>query len=523
MPASGKYSINDATLIQEMETAYEHVVSIAQDIDERLVCDNKLAFPFPLDEETVGMLDAMLESDKDEIPYAKAKELDELWLSLIDKSIRCLRYFDKREPFYGKPDLPIVAYGMGSLRNYRDRYTGFESLLYGTNTHYRDHVFHSVRVWLIGVFALLGSRKESDDDGNGQNAPLINYLALDGGAERVGETNYFEKMSMWTIASLCHDLGYPLEKSEQILDKTKEMMREFVPKPSVSSNFAFTGTQDVINDYILKFMSTKLRRTSDDSVSEEPLYFGRIQPKYYLKYAKSLEKSKHGIISSVIVYKMLLFFLEADFNLNDDYRYSEEDARQFYIRREILRAMASHTCSDAYNVKLSTLPSLLFICDELQEWGRKSWGDLYSGIQPPQVKLSIDRFDADGIAIAESVDMGSDSNDMAVCDMVERLFSRQYTLYKTTFRDGQDSAKRDFDIEKTITVELPKANSRVRELLIEYRIPAAGRGSFTVLSGTLEKKEWGNIEERIKKDLKGSLYFEDLVCEFGSHSGSENH
>lgn len=45
------------------------------------------------------------------------------------------------------------------------------------------------------------------------------------------------------------------------------------------------------------------------------LYLGRVQPKYYLKYTKSLEHFDHGIISSVIIYKMLLYFLESDFNL----------------------------------------------------------------------------------------------------------------------------------------------------------------------------------------------------------------
>lgn len=38
------------------------------------------------------------------------------------------------------------------------------------------------------------------------------------------EINIFEKLSMWTIMSLCHDLGYPLEKCKKIIDKTEKMM-----------------------------------------------------------------------------------------------------------------------------------------------------------------------------------------------------------------------------------------------------------------------------------------------------------
>ena len=67
---------------------------------------------------------------------------------------------------------------------------------------------------------------------------------------------------MWTITALCHDLGYPLEKAEQILDKTRKMMREFVPSPNVWNNFGYSGTQDSINEYVLKFISTKMKEKS---------------------------------------------------------------------------------------------------------------------------------------------------------------------------------------------------------------------------------------------------------------------
>lgn len=62
---------------------------------------------------------------------------------------------------------------------------------------------------------------------------------------------------MWTFIALCHDLGYPLEKSQQILDKTQKMMKEFIPNPNIWNNFGFNGIQDNINEYIIKFMSTK--------------------------------------------------------------------------------------------------------------------------------------------------------------------------------------------------------------------------------------------------------------------------
>lgn len=40
------------------------------------------------------------------------------------------------------------------------------------------------------------------------------------------------------------------------------------------------------------------------------------------------------------------------------------------IRREILRAIAAHTCPDIYHLNFDTLSFLLYIVDEIQCWGR---------------------------------------------------------------------------------------------------------------------------------------------------------
>ena len=52
--------------------------------------------------------------------------------------------------------------------------------------------------------------------------------------------------------------------------------------------------------------------------------------------------------------------------------FDHEDSRQYYIRREILRAIASHTCHDIYQNDMLRFSFLLILCDDAQEWGRKS-------------------------------------------------------------------------------------------------------------------------------------------------------
>lgn len=494
------YIINDKNLIKEICK----FKSLIEDEQKRLVNTEYKQFVHPLDDDIIGTQGKLSQLHKDSsglFLYSAAKDLDELWRMLLDKSIRCLRYFDNREPFQENNQKAIVAYGIDNLEEYHKKYTEFESLMYGASTYYRDHVFHAVRVWMLGVFCLI--HKENS------NACLYSQLYYDGlDYDASKDLNFFECISMWTVAALCHDLGYPLEKAENILDSTRKMMKEFIPNPNIWNNFGYSGTQDNINDYILKFISTKMRKKEDNN--GETLYYGRIQPKYYLKYAKSLENFKHGIISTVIVYKMLLYFLESDFNLNDDYTFREEDARQFYIRREILRAMTSHTCPDAYNIHMYTFPSLLFLCDELQEWGRKTWNELYTGLKENSVELTINHFKKDIIDITEKIDMTNTEDGEMLSSNICRIFERQYSLYKTTFRDGQDTAKRDFDLKKKMVLNLETSGASENKIEIIYSLPKDGESLFEVDLTNYQNKKKDDFKKKLEDSLQHSLYHGSL-------------
>lgn len=506
------FNINDKNLISDISNEF------TKEIEKRKKEFGNKHFPHPLDSEVTTKLQEFVMYEKDTIEYSQVKQLDELWIMLINKSIKCLRFFDKREPFLNNNDKKPVAYGIDKLKQYHDRYAAFESLLYGASSYYRDHVFHAVRTWMLGVFCLIKPMKTKEN-------LLIDQITIDGCSDEVfkSDINFFEKISMWTLIALCHDLGYPLEKSQQILDKTQKMMKEFIPNPNIWSNFGFSGIQDNINEYIIKFMSTKMmlakRETEDESIAScsekemthvNNLYYGRVQPKYYLKYAKSLEHFDHGVISSVIIYKMLLYFLESDFNLNDDYEYKYEDARQFYIRREILRAMASHTCSDIYNIYLTTFSSILFLCDELQEWGRKSWNELYSGLQPNAVRLSIDEFDPQSVSIKEEIDMTQIDEEQIFIDNIKRIFERQYAHYKVIFRDGQYTQAREFNFKKQMDIQLRQRGTEENILKIQYELKAQEKSYFIVDLTQSYQYSSEDTKKKIEKEITSSEYSDEI-------------
>ena len=301
---------------------------------------------FPLDNEIKEKLKELATNVKEDSNdfeiFRYKKQTDDLWEQLLKKAIICLRYYDTREPFIEKDKKP-KAYGINELKKYYKNYIEFEKVLYGAGKYYRDHVVHVFRTWMTGVWLLTKNTGE--------------YL----GKIKISESGLTaeicpeEKISIWTIIALTHDLGYPLEKSKEVINVTQKMVSTFVSNPNISLDFSFHGVQNYMNDFVVRLMSSKMRKKPTDTKEESHTYVARLQPKYYFKFQKSLEKNKHGILSTLIIYKLLTYFLESDYSINEDYCFDEEDCRQFYIRREILRSIASHTCDDVYQLYMNVL------------------------------------------------------------------------------------------------------------------------------------------------------------------------
>ena len=426
----------------------------------------------PLDEETQSRIKELKSMEDDE--YAIFKKVDEvksLWKQLVEKSIICLRYFDKREPFLENPKKKPQAYGIENLEKYFDNYSAFEDLLYGGSRYYRDHVVHVFRVWLLGVELLLKEKCQ--------------YLMSMKVSGRSTET-VLEKLSIWTLIALTHDLGYPLEKALEIIDKTKDMMKSFVVDPVVSMDLSFTGVQNSMNDYVLRFISSKMvtneeivgvggkteendQKTNDkkQTDTEKKDFVARLQPKYYFKFQKSLEHNEHGVISALIIYKLLIYFLESDYSINEDYHFGEEDCRQFYIRREILRAIASHTCHDIYQQDAYSFSFLLILCDDAQEWGRKYLSELYvdkgekyayRGIEFGTDKAIVDGKDKE-ILVCTFTDKYELDSVSAIEDVLKR-FGKQSKTYRDVFRDGQDTKNRNFKFIRILKIDVKKSTSK---------------------------------------------------------------
>ncbi len=409
----------------------------------------------PLDRDIVAKLRGLYEKigkDSDDFYIFRFRQdiIDPLWKELIEKSIKCLRYCDGREPFReaeknGEKKIP-KAYGINELKEYYDKYTEFERLLYGSNRYYRDHVVHVFRTWLSGTMLMV------KNEGKYLDRLSLNEKDYEGVLSRE------EKLSMWTIIALTHDLGYPLQKAKNIIDTTRSMVSTFIANPDISMDLSFHGVQNYMNDFIVRLMSSKMIRYKtrkievDGEEKDIQLYAARLQPKYYFKFQKSLENNSHGILSTLIIYKLLTYFLESDYNINEDYVFDPEDQRQFYIRREILRAIASHTCNDIYQLYMTSFSFLLRICDDTQEWGRKNISELYVSQSQEYVLKDIDLYIGESsytCTIDEEFTVGEKQE---VVSLINRL-REQSLIYVTIFRDGQDTGSRNFSFVRKLLIK----------------------------------------------------------------------
>ncbi len=447
-------------------------------------------FEHPIDVPILDILSGLLPFSTDDILYSKVQELSKLWFKLVDKSIKCLRYFDTREPYLKNSEKVPQSYGIKELINYYKEFADFEALLYGSNQFYRDHVIHLFRTWLIGLNILINDVGVSSDK-------FYNHIELEGEKRANFDTNFFESISVWTLAALCHDLGYPLEKFQTIINKTKNMMEYLVSQPKIHQDIAFSGTQDKINEFIVRMMSSKMVLYVDDK-NENCHYKARVQSKYYIKYSKSLESYSHGIVSALIIYKVLLYFLESDFSLHDDYTFDTDDASQYYMRRDILRSISSHTCRDVYHMKSNTFPLLLIISDELQEWGRKRWQDLYSNSLTPQAEFKLVKYDHKHIII-EFVFQNINKDKI---EFLVRSFYRQFEKFRMLFRDGEDTAKREFSFYMRYCVFYNRSKKTVN---VTSLIPAKSAAVFKI------NGEGFRANKDFTKDLGGICSHERVI------------
>ena len=337
-----------------------------------------------LSPETQGRLKKLqFSANQDDLRYLH-NDLVELWPRILTDAVLQLikrsQDYDENNPNMDS-FFDAATLGARELGEVLKGFSEFEGIMYGASPgHYRDHVAHSFRVWIIGQW-VLKKCWEKRLSGLGDNFDELMR----------GE----EWESMWALVALCHDIGYPLSKIEQINERARQTLRKQGLISEGDMRFTFRRQMLPFHDTIIRLMASNAVMLPHNGK-----YATHLQNKYYLKLLKSFDRLDHGIVSSLLISKALVYFLESDLSHDVIKCLNTEEARQFLIRREILRAVASHTCPEIYHLQFDTLPFLLYIVDEVQCWGRPTLEELqHEATDIKEGHAFIEKFDPTEVKI----------------------------------------------------------------------------------------------------------------------------
>ncbi len=401
-----------------------------------------LDFSF-LSKETAGCITKYIEVGN--LEYAK-----QLWKSLLIDSICILKINDSREKIYNDSKNNIDelkenwehvrktnTYGINELEIYFDDFISFETVLYGTDEHYRDHVEHVLQVWGIGIGLLENFNFSLTDKFEIDTSKDFHFQFEENAENKISKS---ELWAMWSLMALCHDLGYPIEKTSQINRQAKKIIAHFGNMNFSELNYSF----DIFNTFLVdKYLNVISSKASDNNKT-------LIQTKYRDKLSKSLEDYKHGVFSGLLLFKSLTYFLETDFYQDDNKELSNEDLRQFFIRKEILRSIAGHTCPKIYHLSLDNLAFLLILCDELQEWNRPNFDDYRKSKIRVEPEVQIKEFSL-GDSQVVKIEFNYKNVDIII-DHIKYVVDNRFKQIHNLLRSAKDDSQRKVLFEWVIVI-----------------------------------------------------------------------
>jgi hypothetical protein len=364
-------------------------------------------------------------------PLHKQREiLKDLWKYLVGSAIIYLKLKDSREVYHDDGD-----YGFDELEKYFDEFCEFEKNLYGSSEYYRDHLSHLFKVFLLGGYLL-------SDGQIGFDKLIVGDKKLPTGKKISVE----EKEAMWCLSALTHDLGYPLEKIYKISESSRNMVRSF-DMETISFNISQKG--ETFNEFIIKFISSVLVATPEN----KDFFFVHVQPKFLWKLTRAWEQFDHGVSTALLIFKKLVYFLESDYCLDELKPMNSDDAKQFLIRNQILKAVAVHHCNYVYHLSLFDFSFFLRIIDEMQEWRRPRLKDLFESF--PDCEVIINKIDvADPKRLEFTMQFAfkgsrltlNDEEAFQIKKTILEIFLSKAEKFIEILRSAVDGAKRDFVI-----------------------------------------------------------------------------
>ncbi|MCK9445178.1 MAG: RyR domain-containing protein [Tissierellaceae bacterium] len=235
----------------------------------------------------------------------------------------------------------------------------------------RDHFVHSVNVFLLGL-SIYSSNPNFQRTYKDYKKTDVTYQET-----TLKEMFFYE----WGLASLCHDIGYPIEITSKQINKFSDIITRADITGMESRPYIDFHNFDAINGFINKSDEDRLDKPLDILSS----FIGEFLNLDYTLLNKALynfpELMKkggfvdHGYYSAIILLKWYAYL-------------SEDENNKEVLMKSIISASSAILLHNYYKnglmrepfnlglLKASSHPLsyLLILCDELQDWNREAYG-----------------------------------------------------------------------------------------------------------------------------------------------------
>lgn len=237
----------------------------------------------------------------------------------------------------------------------------------------RDHFIHSVNVFLLGlsIYALNPKFQET------YNMFKVKEDSIEGKADYI-EKFFFE----WGLASLCHDIGYPIEITNNQIKKFSDIITRAASTGMKSKPYVDFKNFDAINGFVNGIEEVEGNRPLDlltAYISQVLNVDNEELNKALYNFPEIMKENgfvDHGYYSSLILLKWYAYFSQLSndskgFSLKSTISASSAILLHNYYKNAIMK--------EPFNLELlkaedHPLSYLLILCDELQDWNREAYG-----------------------------------------------------------------------------------------------------------------------------------------------------
>ena len=255
----------------------------------------------------------------------------------------------------------------------------------------RDHYIHSVNVFILGLCIYIQNAKfrAAFDTVNLNKTDYPNSY----------DTKHEEFFYRWGIASLFHDVGYPIEIIGKQLKKFLEFVSDVGGSETLKYRLKFENFEELnrIAEVIPREEFTRVYREKYASSSNLDLLkpIDLLAHKLHISLGVDLCAVKaaldgfvdtmskfgfidHGFYSAIIVLKWYGFLIQSCQYKPEYFFYPVLDSASAillhnYYKNVIMKSPFEKGCLSPYEHPIAFL---LMLCDELQEWDREAYGIL---------------------------------------------------------------------------------------------------------------------------------------------------